>query len=104
MLFGKETVGRVGSSMNPCPPIEGSTYSTWARTEMADKNTTTTTSGKRDLLIIIILCFLGWASGLKKEFLRATFFRPDQSATGNGRLACLHSRKPGYRSAGCWKI
>jgi hypothetical protein len=30
MLLGRLTVGRVGSSRIPTPPMVGSTYSTWA--------------------------------------------------------------------------
>jgi hypothetical protein len=59
--------------MNPCPPIEGSTYSTWARTERTAKNTAATAKGKSVFFKVTILRFLVLAFGLRKQFLRATF-------------------------------
>ena|SRR6267142_2076738 len=74
MLFGSETVGRIGSSRCPCPPIVGSTYSTWARTE--------TTAKRQQLLPMAKEIFSSDYFGFSrmgiwvgKEFLRATFFR-----------------------------
>src|SRR5258705_3494505 len=51
MLFGNETVGRIGSSRSPCPPIMGSTDSTWAGTETTAKKTAATANGKRVFFI-----------------------------------------------------
>ena len=39
MLFGNETVGRMGSSRKPCPPMVGSTNSTWAWIETVNAPT-----------------------------------------------------------------
>src|ERR1017187_1657755 len=95
MLFGNETVGRVGSSRKPCPPIEGSTYSSWPWAITATQKEPASSNRAREFFIIIFRQWFQWFEWeliSQMEFRRATFFQRGRSTTGSDRSAGLHSR------------